>query len=153
MAASNRRRLGALSPLALPAVLSTCATLAMSQRGLPLGAVPHAAPPRYREWHEKTKDCSGLAGDYAALKWYVVPSVSTFPTPRGPQVGLWVEEHGQHRIVLAGNYSEHEMVVRHEILHALLGRSGHPPEYFVDRCRLTWDSWAESPATPAEHPE
>lgn len=125
----------------------------MSQRGLPLGAVPLAAPTIYRSWHEKTEDCSGLSGQFTELKWYVVPGVSTFPTARGPQVGLWAEERGQHRIVLAGNYAEHEMVVRHEILHALLDRSGHPPEYFVERCRLTWDSWTESSATPASLPE
>ncbi|MGQ0703992.1 MAG: hypothetical protein ACT4PM_12745 [Gemmatimonadales bacterium] len=153
MAASKRRRLRGLACLTLPAALSTCATLAMTQRGLPLGAVPRAAPPVYRDWHEKTKDCSGLSGDFSALKWYVVPSVSTFLTAGGPQVGLWAGEHGQHRIVIAGNYAEHEMVVRHEILHALLGRSGHPAEYFVERCHLTWDSWTESSATAAGHPE
>lgn len=32
-------------------------------------------------------------------------------------------------------------VVRHEMLHALLDRGDHPPEYFVSRCGLTWESW------------
>ena len=45
------------------------------------------------------------------------------------------------RIVLAGNYETSEMAVRHEMLHHLLDRTGHPPEYFVTRCHLTWDSW------------
>jgi len=44
--------------------------------------------------------------------------------------------------VIAGNYAEHEMVVRHEMLHALLQREGHPTDYFVNRCHLTWESWS-----------
>jgi hypothetical protein len=38
-------------------------------------------------------------------------------------------------------------VVRHEMLHALLGRQGHPSEYFVTRCGLTWASWGSQPGS------
>lgn len=103
-----------------------------------------AAPAEYLEWHRKTKACSGLTGEFVALEWYVVPGVSTFGTPRGPQVGMWETQGGINRIIIAGQYAGHEMVVRHEILHALLGRSGHPANYFVSRCHLTWDSWEGS---------
>jgi hypothetical protein len=34
------------------------------------------------------------------------------------------------------------MVIRHEMLHSLIGQSGHPAEYFVERCGLTWETWS-----------
>jgi hypothetical protein len=54
---------------------------------------------------------------------------------------MWNREGRINRIVIAGNYLNHEMVVRHEMLHALLQREGHPTDYFVDRCHLTWETW------------
>lgn len=108
---------------------------------MPVGAVALSAPAIYREWHQSTEACSGLAGSFSTIQFYVVPGVSTFSTEDGPKVGLWTRVGKINRIVIAGDYLEHEMVVRHEMLHGLLGREGHPPEYFVDRCHLTWDSW------------
>jgi len=122
-------------------VLSGCAALAPSQAVMPEGAVPVAAPAVYREWFQRTEACSGRSGNLDAVQFYVVPGVETFETRDGPQVGVWIGEGGSHRIVIAGNYQGHEMVVRHELLHTLLRQTGHPEEYFVSRCRLTWESW------------
>lgn len=121
--------------------LSGCAALAPSQAVMPEGAVPVAAPAVYREWFQRTEACSGRSGNLDAVQFYVVPGVETFETRDGPQVGVWIGEGGSHRIVIAGNYQGHEMVVRHELLHTLLRQTGHPEEYFVSRCRLTWESW------------
>jgi hypothetical protein len=33
------------------------------------------------------------------------------------------------------------MVVRHEMLHDLIGRSGHPNPPFGEGCPLTWATW------------
>jgi hypothetical protein len=74
----------------------------------------------------------------------VVPGVETFETDAGPKVGMWVKEGGREIIVIAGNYQNHEMVVRHEMLHSLLRGHGHPTDYFVERCHLTWESWSDS---------
>jgi hypothetical protein len=108
---------------------------------MPEGAVLVAAPAVYREWFQRTETCSGRSGNLDAVQFYVVPGVETFETRDGPQVGVWIGEGGSHRIVIAGNYQGHEMVVRHELLHTLLRQTGHPEEYFVSRCRLTWESW------------
>ena len=121
--------------------LAGCTSLGPSEASLPAGAVPLAAPEIYREWELRTQSCSGLTGDFSTLQFYVVPGVETFPTEAGPKVGLWKREGWVNRIVIAGNYVAHEMVVRHEMLHALLQREGHPSSYFVDRCHLTWDTW------------
>jgi hypothetical protein len=41
------------------------------------------------------------------------------------------------------------MVVRHEMLHDLMRRSGHPSPPFGTGCPLTWDSWHASQSSPA----
>jgi hypothetical protein len=128
--------------MAFPALLSACSSLAApSEISLPTGAVEIAAPAAYREWHQKTERCSGLTEDFSAVKFYVVPGVETFPTGEGQRVGQWIQDGDVNRIIVAGNYQNHEMVISHELLHSLLGREGHPAEYFVQRCKLTWDSW------------
>ncbi|HJR36376.1 MAG TPA: hypothetical protein VJ817_15575 [Gemmatimonadales bacterium] len=136
----NRTVLNAFSILGVMA-LSGCGALTPSQAVLPVGAVPVAASATYREWFARTEACSGRTGSLATVQFYVVPGVETFETRDGPQVGVWIGEGASHRIVIAGNYQGNEMVVRHELLHTLLRQTGHPEEYFVNRCRLTWESW------------
>ena len=121
----------------LPALVASCTSLAPHEPSLPTGAVALATPTIY----QRTQSCSGLSGDFSTVQFYVVPGVDTFPTEAGPKVGLWNREGHTNRIVIAGNYLAHEMVVRHEMLHALLQRVGHPPDYFIARCHLTWESW------------
>ena len=108
---------------------------------LPNGAVPMAPRPEYAEWFARTEHCSSLRGSPQAIQWYVVPEAETFETAEGAKVGMWEKSGGVSRIIIAGRYLGHEMVVRHEILHHLLDREGHPSEFFTDRCRLTWESW------------
>ena len=136
-----RTVLNALTLLGLPAVTSACTALAPSALPMPVGAVPIATPAVYREWFQRTEGCSGRTGDFEAVQFYVVPGVDTFPTEDGSKVGEWISNGSTHRVIVAGNYQNHEMVVRHELLHTLLRQSGHPEEYFVSRCRLTWETW------------
>jgi len=143
---SSRKYKRTVLRVVIASLACSCAVVEASGPVLPLGAVQVAAPPEYAEWHRKTTTCSGLSGEFRELQWYVVPGVSTFATSRGPQVGMWENRGGIHRIIIAGQYAGNEMVVRHEILHALLGRAGHPASYFVSRCHLTWESWDGSTA-------
>jgi hypothetical protein len=134
----HRGRALALSVL----VIGGCSSFSPSDTGLPEGAIPMEAPPEYLGWFAKTESCSALRGQFQSLQWFVVPNVEAFPTQEGPKVGMWEKSGNSARIVVAGRYTGHEMVIRHEILHHLLDREGHPSEYFVDRCQLTWDTWA-----------
>ncbi len=127
--------------MALGGLLSGCSSLSPSEPSLPAGATEIVAPIAYQEWHAKTEACSGLSGDFSTIKFYVVPGVETFSTKDGSKVGEWTSDGVTNRVVIAGNYQNFEMVVRHELLHSLLRKEGHPPEYFVDRCHLTWESW------------
>lgn len=97
-------------------------------------------PAVYQEWWAKTEACSGLSGDFDRVEWMVVPGES-FPCSSGDCVGHW---DPSHKIFLASDWSMHEMVVRHEMLHDLVRRSGHPSPPFGNGCPLTWDTWNSS---------
>ena len=83
--------------------------------------------------------CSGLRGDMNRVAWFAIPGVFTFPCPEGGECsGLWVSPHSIYLASWAmadgpggspvrdGTY----FVVRHEMLHDLLGGGeGHPPVF------------------------
>lgn len=142
----NRPSFGkAINALASLAVfVGGCSSFGPSELPLPAGAVPMVAEARYRDWFGQTEACSGLEGAFQTISWYVVPGAETFETPEGPKVGMWEKSGTTTRIIIAGRYVGHEMVVRHEMLHHLLDREGHPSEFFTARCRLTWDSWSQA---------
>ena len=104
----------------------------------PDGAMKLTAPPDYRQWWAKTEACSGLSGNFDQIDFETVPGAD-FQCPTGTCVGRW--EPGHH-IYLAASWSHNEMVVRHEMLHELLGRSGHPLPPFGNPCPLTWATWS-----------
>jgi hypothetical protein len=110
----------------------------------PAGSQPWEAPAVYREWWDKTEACSGLSGNFDRVEWMVVPGES-FRCSSGNCVGHW--EPG-HTIFLASDWTMHEMVVRHEMLHDLMRRSGHPSPPFGSSCPLTWESWPSSQPAP-----
>jgi hypothetical protein len=126
-------------------LLAACGT---EPSPLPPGAAPMTVLPDYATWWQSTEACSGLKGDFKSIEWFEVPGTSTFASEAGTVVGLWTKVSGQNRITIAGDYIDNELVVRHEMLHALLSRSGHPTEYFVTRCGLTWASWGAQNGGP-----
>ena len=128
--------------LGLLGTLAACEMLGPPSE-LPTNAQQIIAPAAYRAWWEATEACAGRSGDFDDVEWYVVPDVSSFETRAGPKVGLWSHSSAGMRVVLADTYAENELVVRHEMLHALLDRGGHPEEYFVERCELTWQAWGQ----------
>ena len=100
---------------------------------LPTGAVPMGAPPIYETWWHEVEQCSGKTGDFAAIAWYYVPGPAGFGVGSGADlVGIWQPEH--HSITLAEYAREDSLVVTHEELHAILHRTDHPAEYFVQKC-------------------
>jgi hypothetical protein len=103
----------------------------------PVGDSLMQAPPEYRAWFAKTQACSGLTGDFDRIQWYSVAG-NGFDCPSGKCVGRW---NSDHKIYIASAYASNEMVVRHEILHDLIGHPGHPAPPFGDPCPLTWESW------------
>jgi hypothetical protein len=96
-------------------------------------------PAEYRAWFASTEACSGLVGDYERLRFYRVPG-SEFGCPSGTCVARWTDDH---RIFVAEAFLDDEMVLRHEMLHDLIGQPGHPdPPFGESGCGLTWASWS-----------
>jgi hypothetical protein len=126
---------------ALAFVLVAASCTGLEPTAPPDGAIPMAVPAEYATWYARTEACAELRGQLEGIEWYVVPDAATFETSIGEKVGLWERVGNVSRITIAGDYVGNEMVVRHEMLHDLLERTGHPPEYFVARCHLTWESW------------
>jgi hypothetical protein len=103
----------------------------------PEGDRPLAPPPVYQEWWAKTEACSGLTGNLYRVQWSVIEG-SSFPCSGGQCAGHW---SSTHHIFLASDWEMDEMVVRHEMLHELIGRPGHPNPPFGQGCPLTWATW------------
>ena len=97
-----------------------------------LGAVSITPPSQYAVWWRLTQSCSGLTGDYATVKWYVVPNTTTI-NDAGKQVdAYWISN--PDRIILADARRNDGKIVRHEMLHALRHRDGHPRDAFLVAC-------------------
>lgn len=126
--------------LGILGLLAACETLGPPDP-LPANAERLVVPAEFETWWHATESCSGLSGNMDRISWYVVPDTGLLSTPNGPKVAVWSHSSAGVRIVLAGDYAGNELVVRHEMLHALLDREGHPAEYFETRCRLTWGTW------------
>jgi len=128
----------------LPWLLTACGSATEPTSDLPAGAVAISVSQSYSEWFAKTEACSGIQGTISSIQFFVVPGVTTFSTTDGDKQGLWIKQGKESRIVIAGALQEHEMVVRHEMLHALIGVAGHPVGLFDGQCRLTWETWNTS---------
>ena len=130
-----------------PVAIGGCGAFEPSD--IPAGAIPMDPPAHFNEWWVRTEQCSGLVGSMDPIHWYVMPNVSSFQTDIGEKVGLWIKTPSHVAIVLAETYADHELVVRHEMLHQLLQRAGHPADYFDGKCGLTWERWGGGPTMMA----
>lgn len=102
---------------------------------LPKGAVPLDPPAIYSVYWQEIEQCSGETADFAATKWYYVPGDGGFPAGTSADVvGVWQPQ--SNSITLAQYVMGNPLVVRHEMLHAILKRTDHPSQYFVDACGL-----------------
>lgn len=88
------------------------------------------APPQYALWWRLTERCAARVFDPDQISWYVVPGADDLG--RADIQGQYFPE--RRRIVLAGRYLQNALLVRHEMLHAIVGRIGHPAEDFQRRC-------------------
>lgn len=98
------------------------------------------APTTYRSWWADISACSRRTGRFERLRFYsvvspITPDGTRFPCGGGLMCnGLW---EAPHDITVAPTYMNSERLVKHEMLHDLLGRSGHPPVF--EACGVSWD--------------
>jgi len=103
----------------------------------------------YALWWNLAESCSGLRGPLERVRWFVVPRPTLGQPSSASAVGHWSPTYNS--ITLAQPYVLEGRTVRHEMLHALIGRPGHPREYFRTRCGGLVD--CDIPNCPDDSPE
>lgn len=98
---------------------------------------PHAvalepAPAAYETWWAEIESCSGRTRPMSAVAWYYVPFGYPLTIHGEDQVAVWLAQ--PDRIVILQSVIDLDVIVRHEMLHAILQRGDHPPLYFETRC-------------------
>jgi hypothetical protein len=101
---------------------------------LPAGSEQFVPPPAYRLWWQMVESCSARTAPFESVSWYVIPGATQLSATEPDLQGEWFS--GGNRIVLAGRFQLDGQLVRHEMLHALLGAhaSNHPRDEFLGRC-------------------
>lgn len=89
----------------------------------------------YSTWWNMTEACSGLTGSLGAVTWYQTNEVLHDARTGEVVVGYWTP--GSNRIVLMTDAVRDGGTVRHEMLHALLRKAGHPRDQFLGKCAGT----------------
>ncbi|HVX38615.1 MAG TPA: hypothetical protein VHB25_03495 [Gemmatimonadaceae bacterium] len=101
----------------------------------PAEAVQMQPPAVYQLWWNAVERCAGTTGDFNAVRFYQDPGQSIVRTNGDSANGYWFRDGNR---IVVGQYRIYDgQLVRHEMLHALIGRTagdGHPPEYFVQKC-------------------
>ncbi len=98
----------------------------------PVGTHPFDPPIGYRAAWQQVEDCSGLQGDFARVRWFLVPQPYFRCSQEGTGncFGLWQRPHDIYLSEPAASDSASYFTVRHEILHDLLqGGLDHPPVF------------------------
>jgi hypothetical protein len=100
---------------------------------LPSDATVFLPPAIYTRWWSMTEACSGASGDLSAVTWLRAPGSVVLLDGRAVG-GYWSSPH--NTIVLADEALDDGAVVRHEMLHALIGAAAgaHPRAAFLDAC-------------------
>lgn len=96
----------------------------------PLGTYSFRPPAVYQAEWQTVEECSGLSGNFNRIRWFGVPQ-TPFRCGDGLCSGEW---HAPHDIYIAQVFitdsGSNYFVVRHEMLHDLLGGgSNHPPVF------------------------
>ena len=122
----------ALRPVPLLAIATACHDRLTAV--LPAGSEPFSAPAAYRLWWQMAETCSGRTASFDRVQWYVVPGASSLSSTDTGLQGEWFADG--NRIVLAGESQLDGSLVRHEMLHSLLGpaAANHPRDQFLGRC-------------------
>lgn len=100
---------------------------------MPRDATAFSPPGVYATWWAMVESCSGLTRPASEIAWFVVPGHTL--TLRGVDAaGAFIMDARGPHIILASTALDDGVVVRHEMLHALLRKRAHPRGQFLGRC-------------------
>lgn len=98
----------------------------------PSDAEEFSPPAVYATWWKMTEACSGMTGSLGAITWFKTnQALHNFPS--GDPIGGYWSSFG-NRIVLTNDIVLDGRSVRHEMLHALVRKGGHPRNQFLGNC-------------------
>jgi hypothetical protein len=98
---------------------------------LPAGVRAFTPPAVYTQWWGQVETCAARTADFSRVRWFELPN-APYLTYRGVEYdGYWWSTHW---ILLAGDWEQKALIVRHEMLHDVLGTGHHPAEFFQRRC-------------------
>jgi hypothetical protein len=106
--------------------------LGCSEPTLPSNAVETAALPQYAMWWQMTESCSGVTKPFSDIRWSYIPGGDAIVADGETAYGFYFG-NSSHILVGEKNLSNGPLI-RHEMLHALVGGTDHPPPYFRDKC-------------------
>jgi hypothetical protein len=102
---------------------------------LPSDAEQFSPPAVYSTWWNMTQACSGITGSLGAVTWYKTDEPLSNPQTGDPIIGYW--NSANNNIVLESGVMLDGEAVRHEMLHALVRKPGHPRNQFLGNCAGT----------------
>lgn len=100
--------------------------------------IPSSVKQQYREYWSEMEKCSKFTGDFDKVHFYEYPSDSVsipITSPGAFDVVAWWSITTNSIIILRSHIREPE-VVKHEMLHALMGFPGHSFFIFTYRCHI-----------------
>ena len=99
---------------------------------LPTDAEEFSPPAVYTTWWQMTEACSALTGSMSAVKWYKTNDIVHDAGTGDIIAAYWTA--GSNRVVLTSTVMMNGGIVRHEMLHALRQKGGHPRDQFLGKC-------------------
>jgi hypothetical protein len=120
----------------LVAVIILTAMITGCSAFMPDEATPFSPPESYRRVWIAAMACTGEIGDMDRITFYKMPGHDFKHPANDHAVGAGYRD----RIFIAEASLDHPMVVKHEMIHALIG-AGHPRVPFEAPCRATWETW------------
>jgi len=125
-----------IGPLIAPIIgLAACDGAGVVDPPLPPDAEEFSPPVVYSTWWNMTQACSGLTGSLGGVTWYKTSEVLDDARTGDLVLGYW--SPARNTIVLTTASVLDGGTVRHEMLHALLAKSGHPRDQFLGKCAGT----------------
>ena len=121
--------LGLLLPSGLPAQQTTV-----------YGKIEIEPPPVYKSVYNLMEDCTGIKGDFSAVRWAIADFILVFNEELSdfgiPAIGMWTDASGYPEIILVKNFALELETVSHEITHDLF--KGDVPMDVAQTCLLRW---------------
>ena len=96
----------------------------------PENAEQFVPPDIYLDWWNETQNCTGLRGNFHRIRWFSVPEFFvTNPLTLETGAAWWGEPHS---IWVSSYFMLEERLIRHEMVHDLLGSAGtHDSPFFL----------------------